>query len=35
MFCMCTERRYDGTWESKLSSVNVLTEGALVQGRLS
>jgi len=35
MFCMCIDRGYVGTRESKLSSVCVLTEGALVQGRVS
>ena len=33
MFCMCIDRGYVGTGESKLCSVCVLTEGALVQGR--
>ena len=35
MFCMCFEIGCGGTGESKLSSLCVLTEGALVQGRVS
>jgi len=35
MFCMCTDRGCVGTGESKVCSVCVLTEGALVQGRVS
>jgi len=34
MFCMCIDRGCVGTWESKVSSVCVLTEGALVHGRV-
>jgi len=34
MFCMFTDRGCVGTGESKLCSVCVLTEGALVQGRV-
>jgi len=35
MFCMYIDRGCVGTGESKLSSVRVMTEGALVQGRES
>jgi len=35
MFCMCIDRGSVGTGESKLSSVCVSTEGALVEGRVS
>ena len=35
MFCMYIDRGCVGTGESKLFYVCVLTEGALVQGRLS
>jgi len=35
MFCMCIDRGCVGTGESKLFSVSVLTEGTLVQGRVS
>jgi len=35
MFCMCIDRDGIVTGESTLCSVCVLTEGALVQGRLS
>ena len=35
MFCTCIDRGYVGTGESKLCSVCVITEGALVQGRVS
>jgi len=35
MFCMYIDRGCVGTGESKLNSVWVLTEGALVQGRVS
>jgi len=35
MFCMCIVRGCVVTGESKLCSVCVLTEGALVQGRVS
>jgi len=34
VFCMRIDRGCVGTGESKLCSVCVLTEGALVQGRL-
>jgi len=34
MFCMCIDRGCIVTGESTLCSVCVLTEGALVQGRL-
>jgi len=34
MFCMYIDRGCVGTGESKLYSVCVLTEGALVQGRV-
>jgi len=33
MFCMCIDIGYVGIGESKLRSVCLLTEGALVQGR--
>jgi len=35
MFCMCIDRGCVGTEDSKLYSVCVLTEGALVVGRVS
>jgi len=35
MFCMCIDRGCVGTGESKLGSVCVLTQGALLQGRIS
>jgi len=35
MFCKCIGRGCVGTGESKLCSVCVLTEGALVHGRAS
>jgi len=35
MFCMCIDRECVGKGESKLCSVCILTEGALVKGRLS
>jgi len=35
MFCMCIDSGCVGTGESKLSSVCVLKEGALVYGRVS
>jgi len=35
MFCMSIDRRCVGTGESKVSSVCVLTEGALELGRVS
>ena len=35
MSWMCIDRRCVGTWESKLCSVCVLTEGAFEQGRVS
>jgi len=35
MFFMCIDRGCVGTGESKLFSLCVLTEGALVQGRVS
>jgi len=35
VFCMCNNRGCVGTGESKLCSVCILTEAALVQGRVS
>jgi len=35
MYCMCIDRGCVGTVESKLCTVCVLTEGALLQGRVS
>ena len=35
MFSMCIDRRCVGTGESKLCSVWILTEGALLQGSVS
>jgi len=35
MFCMCIDRGCVGTGESKLCFVCLLTEGALVQWRVS
>jgi len=35
MFCMCSDRGCGGTEESKLCSIRVLTEGALVKERVS
>jgi len=35
MFCVCIDIGCVGTGESKLCSVCVLTEGALVHGRVS
>jgi len=35
MFFVCFDIGCVGTWESKFCSVCVLTEGALVQGRVS
>jgi len=35
VFCMCIDRGCVGTGESKLSFVRIMTEGALVQGRVS
>jgi len=32
---MCNDRGCVGTWESKMCSVYVLIEGALVQGRVN
>ena len=34
MFCVCIDIGCVGAWESKLCSVCVLTEGALVHGRV-
>jgi len=34
MCCMCIDTGYVGTGESKLCSVYVLTEDALLQGRV-
>jgi len=34
MFCMCIDRGCVGTGESKLCSVCVLTEGALLHGKI-
>ena len=34
MFCMCIERVCVGTGENKICCVCVLTEGALVQGKV-
>jgi len=33
MFCICIDIGCDGTGESKLCSVCVLTEGTLIEGR--
>jgi len=35
MFCMCIDRVCVDTWESKLYSLCVLTEGAFLHGRVS
>jgi len=35
MFCMCNDRGCVGTEESKLCFVRILTEGELLQGRVS
>jgi len=35
MFCMCIDRGCGGTWERNLSSLFVLTEGALLQFRVN
>ena len=35
MFCMCIDRGCVVTWESKIYSVSVLTECALLQERVN
>jgi len=35
MFCMCFDRPYFGTGDSKLCSLCVLAEGALLQGSVN